>query len=189
MQGNLIQDPSKGAIFSSCRTWRYTLWRDFTPEAYPTMNVIGLNPSTATERVDDPTIRRCIGFAKWLHCGRFVMTNLFAYRATDPQEMMDMHRFAQGVKNDEHILVEAMRAQIVVAAWGVHGAFRGRGKEVLKLLDQNGIVVHCFGLTKDGYPKHVLYLPKMTPLEVYQYEYSGVSEVRVGIDAPGAREG
>lgn len=195
MQPTMIPDDTKGAIFSRCRTWRYTLWRDLTPEAHPTMNVIGLNPSTATEHVDDPTIRRCIGFARWLHCGRLVMTNIFAYRATVPQDMMGMHRFARGVKNDEHILREAQKAQIVVAAWGIHGAFRNRGQEVLKMLVDHGVMVHCFGLTQAGHPKHPLYLPKNTPLEMWQFkrtehdEHSGLSTVRIGTRAPGSREG
>lgn len=186
MQPNLIPNDSNGAVFSRCRTWRYTLWRNLTPEAYPVINVIGLNPSTATELVDDPTIRRCIGFAKLMHCGRLVMTNIFAYRATDPKALLQMHRFAQGVENDRYLLEQAQQAQIVVAAWGVHGSFRGRGQEVLEMLVRNGVTVHCLGLTQEGYPRHPLYLAKNTPLEVWKYETAaGVPQVR---EQPGAHD-
>lgn len=186
-QLDLGLDQSKGAVFSRCRTWRYSLYRNLTPAASPTMNVIGLNPSTATEHVDDPTIRRCIGFAKTFFCGRLVMTNLFAYRATDPKDLLAMHRVAQGVKNDEHILREAQQAQIVVAAWGVHGSFRDRGNEVMGLLVRNHIAVHCFGITKDGHPKHPLYLAKHTPLELWRvrddHQPTDLPEVRQRPDA------
>jgi hypothetical protein len=168
-------DSDMGAVFSRCRTWRYTLWRDLTPDRAPVLNVIGLNPSTATERTNDPTVRRCIGFAKWLHCGQLVVTNIFAYRATNPADMKAVGRFAVGPENDRYLLEIARTSQIVVAAWGVLGTFMNREHTVLEMLRRAGITVHCFGQTKDGYPKHPLYLASHTPLEVYRRAHGNLS--------------
>lgn len=142
-------------IFSPCRTYRYSLWREcIGGEGYAMF--VGLNPSTADETQDDPTIRRCIAFAKaWGYAG-LCMTNLFAFRATDPK---DMKAAADpvGPDNNKHIGILAQRAGVVVAAWGANGTHLGRDAEVLAMLDQ---ALHCLALTKDGHPCHPLYLKK-----------------------------
>jgi hypothetical protein len=120
---------------------------------------IGLNPSTADETKDDPTIRRCVAFAKAWGYGGLFMTNLFAFRATDPA---DMKRAADpyGWDNDHTLTSLARRAGIVVAAWGAHGAYQGRDRSV-RLLVPN---LHYLRLTKAGHPGHPLYLPaNLTP--------------------------
>lgn len=146
-----------GAEFSPCRTWRYALWRRWgDPELRSSMlAVIGLNPSTADETEDDPTIRRCIAFAKrWRYDGLF-MLNLFAFRATLPA---DMKRAADpvGPTNDQAIYRYCDQSSFILAAWGTHGTFRGRAEEVAKLLSWP---VYCLRLTKQGHPEHPLYVP------------------------------
>jgi len=122
---------------------------------------VGLNPSTADEVDDDPTIRRCADYAKrWGH-GALCMTNLFAYRATDPG-VMKAHPAPVGRDNDRWLLELAQGAAVVVAAWGAHGAHRGRDREVKRLL---GGRLACLRLTRGGHPAHPLYLKKaLTPI-------------------------
>lgn len=151
------------AKFSDDRKHRYLLTREFQTGVGTTL-FIGLNPSTATEELDDPTIRRCIGFSlKWGH-QRLLMANVFALRSTDPKVLYN-HPDPVGPENDLHILEAAKKADIVVLAWGHHAGLRGRDNEVLALL--KGIKVYCLGQTKDGYPKHPLYLAAITPLVLY----------------------
>ena len=120
---------------------------------------VGLNPSTADETQDDPTIRRCIAFAKAWGYGGVCMTNLFAYRATLP-EVMKATSDPVGPDNDEYLRALAADAGVVVAAWGANGTHKGRDAEVRKLLPE----LHCLALTKDGHPGHPLYLRKtLTP--------------------------
>lgn len=143
-----------GALLSPCRTYRYDLWRTWLGgDGYAMF--VGLNPSTADETKDDPTIRRCISFAKaWGYAG-LCMTNLFAFRATDPQEMI-VANDPVGPQNDEILRMHANDAGVVVAAWGVHGTLLQRDKTVRTMLPK----MHCLRLTKDGHPGHPLYLPK-----------------------------
>lgn len=148
----------KSATFSDDRRYRYTLSRIWKP-GKPYTNFVGLNPSTADANFDDPTIRRCIRFAGDWGCGGMVMTNLFAFRATDPFEMKAAREPVGGADNDEWIARIARDAGIVVAAWGVHGTHLGRAQEVLQMVDA---AWHVLGLTKKGFPKHPLYLPSIT---------------------------
>jgi len=114
---------------------------------------VGLNPSTADEVNDDPTVRRCIGYAKRWGFGGLCMTNIFAYRATDPA-VMKAQRDPVGRGNDRALVRMATQAGIVVAAWGVHGTHLERERRVLSLLPE----LHCLGLTKDRHPRHPLYV-------------------------------
>jgi hypothetical protein len=143
------------AIFSSDvqRGWRYRLTREWDA-ALPTVNFVGLNPSTADEMVADPTVRRCLGFARKWGFGKLLMTNIFAWRATDPS---DMRRQADpiGQENDEHLRQAAREAQMVVACWGEGGRHRERWREVEELLEPR---VRCLGTNLSGQPKHPLYL-------------------------------
>jgi len=144
-------------ILSPCRTYRYTLWREFGGALDDGLYVmfIGLNPSTADEVADDPTIRRCIGYAQAWGYSALCMVNLFAYRATDPADMM---RAADpvGQDNDKYLSDLAQGAALVVAAWGNDGAYRGRDAEVRAMLPD----LHCLDVTKAGQPGHPLYLKK-----------------------------
>jgi hypothetical protein len=141
-----------GAEFSPCRTWRYSLTRLWTQDK-PYALFIGLNPSTATETVDDPTIRRCIGFAKSWGYGGMVMGNLFAFRATNPRDMMAAED-PIGPENDAWLKELAAKAGIIIGAWGIHGAFLDRDKQVLESMP----ILRCLGITKAGLPRHPLYI-------------------------------
>jgi hypothetical protein len=149
------------AEFSPCRKWRYTLTRLWDREK-PLVMFIGLNPSTADERKNDPPVRRCLGFSRdWEGYGGLLMTNIFAFRATDPK-VMKAEKDPVGPENDKWLLHSADRAGIVVAAWGTHGVHRDREDQIRLLF--KGRRLMCLGKTKAGHPKHPLYLPKETSL-------------------------
>jgi hypothetical protein len=117
---------------------------------------VGLNPSTADEVDNDPTVTRCINYAQNWGYGGLIMSNLFAWRDTDPRAM----KAAQepiGPENDTWLARLAAEAGLVVAAWGVDGRHRGRGDQVARLLAGQ---LHYLKLTKDGHPSHPLYLKK-----------------------------
>ena len=152
---------NKGAEFSPCRRYRYSLLRTWQPAGGFAM-FVGLNPSTADETVDDPTIARCVAFSKAWGFGGLLMTNLFAYRATQPADMK-AQADPVGPENDAYLVRLADQAQVVVAAWGTYGAFLGRDQQVRGLL---GRKLHYLRLTKDGHPGHPLYLPgNLRPVE------------------------
>lgn len=153
-----------GAIFSVCERYRYLLWRRWDKNGGDLV-AIGLNPSTATHEVNDPTNTRLMRFARERGYGGLVTLNLFAFRATDPRDLRKTDE-PVGAKNDFYIKErtrKARRGSIIVAAWGNHGAYRGRSDEALRILDT--ATCHCFGLTKSGEPKHPLYLAADTPFE------------------------
>ncbi len=139
------------AKFSDCRKYRFALWRNWD-ESKPYAMFIGLNPSTADEIKNDPTISRCINYAKSWDYGGLCMTNLFAFRATEPTDMMAAID-PIGVGNDEWLVKLAGNAGIVVAAWGNNGNYLNRSKQVVELL-QN---LHCLKMNKSGEPTHPLY--------------------------------
>jgi hypothetical protein len=147
------------ALFSPCGAYRYRLSRAWADG--PTAAFVMLNPSTADATKDDPTIRRCIGFAKREGCGGLVVVNIFAFRATSPADM----RAADdpiGPDNDEHIMDALVDADgPVVAAWGSLGSYRGRDHDVRLLTD---VPLWCLGLTKAGAPRHPLYVKGDAPL-------------------------
>ncbi len=168
-QQELLGDTETSAIFSPCRGYRYVLTRIWNAES-PAVAWIGLNPSTADETMDDPTIRRCMGFARQWGCGGIIMLNLFAYRSTDPRKLHEMGRAACiGRKNDKHIRRIVDQGHSIVAAWGAHGALHGRGAEVSTLVGPGRL--KCLGTTKDGHPRHPLYLRADTLVHQY-YEVS-----------------
>jgi len=147
------------AEFSPCRRYRYALYRRWIGGAW-TVNFIGLNPSTADETQDDPTIRRCIGFAKSWGFSSLCMLNLFAFRATDPRDMMAATD-PIGEDNDNAIALHVGKNP-TIAAWGAGGWYRGRGPLIHSIYPQ----LMVLKLTKGGHPAHPLYLPKtLTPKE------------------------
>lgn len=148
--------------FSPCRQYRYTLWRQWADGDVPHPRYamfIGLNPSTADEVQDDPTVRRCINFARTWGYDALCMTNIFGYRSTQPARML-ARRDPIGPENDAHLRRLARGAAIVVAAWGTHGVHRGRSARVRAMLP----TLHYLRMTKMGEPGHPLYLPgALTP--------------------------
>jgi len=137
--------------------YRYSLERRWEYGG-PTALFVGLNPSTATAEIDDPTIRREVGFAKRWGCGRMLKANIFALRSTDPEALYSS-RVPIGQRNDDAILSLASEADIVIVCWGNHGALNGRGDRVLDLLEGRGYAPMCLGRTKQNQPKHPLYIP------------------------------
>ena len=140
------------AQFSECRNYRYALWREWD-ESKPQAMIIGLNPSTADETKDDPTVKRCINFAISWGFGGVCVTNLFAYRATKPFEMKASDE-PVGSENDAWIMKLAKEASIVVAAWGNHGSYLSRSEKIRRILKN----LHCMKINKSGEPTHPLYL-------------------------------
>ncbi|MCR6656636.1 MAG: DUF1643 domain-containing protein [Opitutus sp.] len=153
-------------IFSPCRAYRYSLVHEIAP-ALPRRRAmwIGLNPSTADESQLDPTLRRIRDFTTTWGYNGFVMTNLFAFRATDPK-VMKAQPDPVGIENDRVLIETAKSCDLIVAAWGAHGSHMDRASAVLKLLQ--GLNVHCLGITQEGHPRHPLYLKRATPLQLFQ---------------------
>jgi hypothetical protein len=157
----------RGAVFSPCRTYRYLLTRTWD-KGSGIVNFIMLNPSTADAQVDDPTIRRCISFARAWGFNSLTVTNLFAFRATDPDELKTAPD-PVGPRNDETIVEQAGLSERVVCAWGTHGSLKGRAWHVRQLLARQprllstGVPLWILGLTQEGHPRHPLYLSKRMP--------------------------
>lgn len=153
-----IGDSLSGATFSPCRTWRYALWRRWND--CPTERMcafIGLNPSTADETINDPTVTRCATFAKTWGFDGFCMLNLFAFRATDPK-VMKATADPVGPENDE-CLIRCLRIfGKIVAAWGTHAAYQNRHEAFLGIMKVECPYIFHLGMTKEGFPKHPLYL-------------------------------
>ncbi|MDB6178788.1 DUF1643 domain-containing protein [Paracoccus sp. Z330] len=149
------------AVFSDCLAYRYALTREWGPGQR--IAYVMLNPSTADERRNDPTIERCERRARQLGFGAMQIVNLFAFRATDPR---DLKRAAHpvGAMNDR-ILTEAVGwADRVLCAWGVHGVHHARDQEVLGLLREHSSKLCHLGLTRAGQPRHPLYISYATAL-------------------------
>lgn len=147
----------KDATISDCGLYRYSLLRHWGHEQGNRMLMIMLNPSTADASVDDPTIRRCIAFAKGFGYHGLVVTNLFAFRATDPGDL----RLADdpvGPDNDKFIRTAGTLYSEAVCAWGAHGVLARRDGVVRAMLNERGVKTFALGLTKDGQPRHPLYL-------------------------------
>ncbi len=149
-------DAPSTAVYSDCECYRYSLTRIWDVAGRKALFVM-LNPSTATEVQNDPTVERCERRARALGFGAFQVTNIFAWRDTDPRKM----RAAVdpvGPENDAAILAGVNWADQIIAAWGTHGAHLDRGPAVERLLRGTGRPLFHLGLTKDGHPKHPLYI-------------------------------
>jgi hypothetical protein len=155
----------RSALYSDDMRYRYVLRINWNDLQKPLM-VIGLNPSTATENQDDPTVAKCVRIAKRWDCGSLIMTNLFAYRATEPADMKKADDPIGPDNTVANLRGWARQAKIVVAAWGNHGTYRGRGEDVVDCMKMAGIKLDCLRMSKDGNPWHPLYLPEkdLTPI-------------------------
>jgi len=149
-------DANSVAVYSDCESYRYLLTRVWDPAGAKALFIM-LNPSTATEVQNDPTVERCERRARALGFGAFRVTNIFAWRDTDPKAM----RAAAdpvGPGNDGAILDSCPWADRIICAWGTHGAHLDRGAAVAALLRGTGLPLFHLGLTKGGHPKHPLYI-------------------------------
>lgn len=157
-QPTLLPRIDRSAVISACWRYRYVLTRQVGPGTR-TATFIMLNPSTADATTDDPTIRKCIGFARRWGCGQLTVLNLFAFRATDPAEM---RRAEDPVGPENQAWLENTLAGIgdgpVVCGWGVHGEYMDQDLTMLGWLARLGIRPCALAITKDGHPKHPLYV-------------------------------
>ncbi len=153
----------RDAIVDASGLYRYWLERRWDA-ALPILGFVMLNPSTADAWVDDPTIRRCLGFAQQWGFGSLVVTNLFAYRATRPADLWAAVD-PVGTDNDRYLVQMAQQVQRIVVAWGNLGQWGDRAHHVNALLNPNGgRVLYTLGLTQRQQPRHPLYSPKATKL-------------------------
>ncbi len=142
----------KKAKISKCENYRYWLERSWGEGK--TVLFIGLNPSTADATRDDPTIRRCVGFARDWGYHRLVMANLFAFRSKDPRKLIE-ESDPIGPLNQHYLTLAIQQSDLVVAAWGAKGTFLDQDKAVLEMIE----MPHCLGTTSAGMPRHPLYMP------------------------------
>ena len=156
----------RGAKFSPDRIYRYRLWR-FWDRRKGLVLFIGLNPSTADENINDPTIRRCIGFAMDWGYGGMLMGNIFAFRNTYPETLKRCDIDPIGIENTTELYSMNSEANLTVLCWGNGGSYKGRGTVVSCEMFPNS---WSFGYTKQGQPKHPLYLAKDTTL-VPKYDW------------------
>ncbi|MGB1140967.1 MAG: DUF1643 domain-containing protein [Halioglobus sp.] len=141
------------ASLSRCRRYRFALWRTWD-DTMPYAMFIGLNPSTADETTDDPTLVRCMNFARTWGYGGVCMANLFAFRATDPLDMKAAED-PVGRRNNHWLKKLAADAGIVIAAWGNDGAYMDRAERVKALVPD----LYCLKMNRTGQPAHPLYQP------------------------------
>lgn len=154
------------AVYSSCGVYRYSLTRVWDG-ALPRIAFVMLNPSTASEFADDPTVARCVRRARDGGWGAIRVCNLFALRATQPSRLK-AHGEPEGPGNAAALAESSRWAHTIVAAWGVHGSLRGRGRQIEgRFRSEAGEFLHL-GLTRDGHPRHPLYVSYRVPLTIWQ---------------------
>jgi hypothetical protein len=153
---HLKGDAESQAVYSPCEAYRYALTRVWDVSA-PRAVFVMLNPSTATEVQNDPTVERCERRARALGFGGFRVVNIFAYRATDPR-LMRAQADPVGPGNDAALVEAAGWGDQIICAWGNHGAHLGRGAAVEALLRAQGKPLFHLSLTQAGVPKHPLYI-------------------------------
>ncbi|MFT8896312.1 MAG: DUF1643 domain-containing protein [Acetobacter sp.] len=153
------------AIISPCGLYRYNLGRKWSDG--PSMTFVMINPSIADASIDDPTIRRCIGFAKREGCGAIDVVNLCAFRATDPEDML-LADDPIGPENEDYVMMALQNSVMTIAAWGANaGEVIKNYPKVLDVVDlvQTARKVFSLGsLTKSGFPRHPLYASGDAPL-------------------------
>ncbi|MCV7255651.1 DUF1643 domain-containing protein [Mycobacterium hackensackense] len=156
--GTILSGLISSATMSDCGTYRYRLTRIWD-ESKPVLAWVMLNPSTADGSTNDPTIRRCIAFAKAWGFGGITVVNLYALRATDPKQLWQ-HADPVGPDNDAELANVAECYSLVMLAWGSNAA-PGRAADVLRILsrvyDRSGKLA-VLGWTKGGQPRHPLYV-------------------------------
>lgn len=149
-----LQYTSQNARFSRCRQYRYSLERKWRMPDLSKRRVlfIGLNPSTADHRQDDPTIRRCVGFARDWGFSELEVVNLFAFRATYPGDLKQASD-PIGKRNDYWIRRCHAAADLAIACWGNDGEFLQRADHIVAMFDD----LHCLNLNRSLQPAHPLY--------------------------------
>jgi len=156
--GDLFADA--GAIFSDCKRYRYRLWW-YWDRTKPAVSFVMINPSTADDVSNDPTVERCQRRALSMGFGGLEVANIFALRSTDPRLLYSVAD-PVGVGNDEAILDACTGAGMVICGWGDHGALKHRGAEVKRLLMEAGLRPHALKVNASGEPMHPLYVSYKT---------------------------
>lgn len=170
----------KEAIISKCKKYRHWLTRSWDDKKELAAFIM-LNPSTADDKIDDPTIKRCIDFAISWGFGGFVVVNLFDYRATDPKDLKKAEAPCSELAN--HFVKQAIeQCSLIVPAWGNHGDYLGRSTEIKSLIESYGFPEYfqCLGFNKTGEPKHPLYIKGDTQL----IDYLPLKEKKDGEERP-----
>ena len=162
----------KDAIVSQDEKYRYCLWREW--DIGGAVTFVMLNPSTADARIDDPTIRRCIGFAKKWGFGRMVVVNVFAFRATNPKKLPNDILEAIGTHNMAWLDHGATYGELIVPAWGVEKPHLWQGYDSAKMTlthvaKKHGTPIKCLATNQDGSPKHPLYVPANARRKKYKF--------------------
>ena len=154
------------ALYSNCETYRYALTRTWDASGRRLLYIM-LNPSRATERQNDPTIERCERRARALGYGAFRACNLFALRETDPANLK-RHDAPEGPDNDLVLLDSCLWGDAILCAWGVHGVHRGRADHIEAMLRATKEPLLSLGLTRQGHPRHPLYVSYATRPEPWE---------------------
>ncbi len=157
---------SSVAVFSACKKYRYFLCRTWSHD-HPRLSYVMLNPSTADAFKNDPTVGRCEERAKQLGYGSFSVTNIFAYRSTQPNALFLPNVIPIGERNDEWIMFAAEAASKIMIGWGNHGKHMNRSENVIAMLEDLGTELFCLGQNKGGCPIHPLYQAYEKPLRRY----------------------
>lgn len=163
-----MPDIRKRAHISADGLYRYRLTRYWGPGYM--LPFVMLNPSTADADIDDPTIRRCMGFARREGAGGIIVVNLYAYRATNPNVLRTVNDpFGPG--NGDALANVALEGPAmgypIVCAWGASGSLFGGDKAFINQMQQAGAGLVCLGKTKNGHPRHPLYVRGDQPLEAF----------------------
>jgi hypothetical protein len=160
----LVGKTRRDAVISDCGRYRYRLRHTWNDERPPMVWVL-LNPSTADADEDDPTVRRCVGFAKAHQFGGVTLVNLFAYRATNPKKLKTIAD-PIGPENDRHILRVCGERSVskVIGAWGAARFADPRARQVEAMIRMHQ-PIWCFGKTVGGQPRHPLYVSYSRRLE------------------------
>lgn len=162
--------------------YRFTLTRNLKGDGYGQMTFVMLNPSTADDVEDDPTIRRCISFAEREQCSRLLVVNLFAFRSTHPAALPLRYRGMGDNPSPEEVYawrgaLGGDRSRLIVVGWGAQTGAVGRlvGQRLPRFLEEvrdSRSVLHALGVTQDGSPRHPLYLRADAPLRVWESKVS-----------------
>ncbi|SES75290.1 DUF1643 domain-containing protein [Oceanicella actignis] len=156
----LAGDVTGEAVFSPCGRYRPLLTREY-PDGAGTALWIGMNPSTAEADVDDPTVRRESDYSRAWGFRRFVKTNVMDWRATRPADLLAEGVAPRSPVNLDVIREQAAQADLIMLAFGaLHPRLRHYGRETVEALRADGRALFCLGLTRDGAPRHPLYMRK-----------------------------
>jgi hypothetical protein len=164
-KGAMVDLLTRGeALISDCGLYRYWLRRQW--DEGKEVCFIMLNPSTADAMKDDPTVRKCVGFARGWGYTSLLVLNLFNYRSKTPA---DLKKVSDPIGSDAAYYIDrAVASDLVIAAWGINGGYLDRDKKVFAQLRSAGVKLQCLRVSNEGFPYHPLYLPWATQLMNYE---------------------